>query len=309
MSYVYNSSDTATTINRAIDNSQGTTTTEQGAAAAGKIIKEDLSCVVQCTGGYMNPMTKKTISGEPPLQFHAVDAVLYSWIIAGNVDSGNYVGDLTANLMQTYTWKNSQTDTKTNFNLSITVYSGSTGLGERRLDVTSNGYITLTSAAPTTTYDKIIIKHNGSQRDLTIATITGSFEANTPVSFSCVVDGHDPTAVDGIDLKQMMLVTGATAKPWEPYNKYKIPIKCGGTTTNAYIDAPLRMSSGEDPVCDIMYSDGTITINVDTDGTPLETPTTGAYTPVTISTVGGYNTFDVDTTVSPSTVSVTYIDN
>ena len=308
MSIIFNSTKTAETINRAIDNSQGTTTTSQGATYDGLIISEDLTPVVQCVNGYTNPLVRKTVSGVPPLSFHAVDG-LTTWIINGNVSSGNYCGDLTDNLSSVATWKNTQTDTRTNLMFSITLYSGTTGLGERRLTVESDGYKTLTSAAPTTTYDKILIKHNGSTRDLNIVTITGDFEANTAVTFSCDVNGHDPTTENGIDLSNIMVNTGDTAKPYEPYNKYKIPVKCGGVTTTAYIDAPLRMSDGENPVFDIMSFDGTITRNCDTDGTPLETPTTETYTPITVQTSWGYNTFDVMTTVKPSNVSVTYTDN
>ena len=59
MSIIFDSSKTADTINRAIDNNQGTTTTEQGAVSAGLIITEDLQPVVECTGGYTNPFIVK----------------------------------------------------------------------------------------------------------------------------------------------------------------------------------------------------------------------------------------------------------
>ncbi|MBO5811017.1 MAG: hypothetical protein J6R32_09355 [Bacteroidales bacterium] len=102
---------------------------------------------------------------------------------------------------------------------------------------------------------------------------------------------------------------GKTLQPYEPYDMIKIPVVCAGQTSDIYIDDVLRKSSGQDPVYDILYSDGTLTRNVDTDGTPLQEPTTETFEPVIINTVFGSNTLTVDTTVKPSSVSIEYYDN
>lgn len=102
-----------------------------------------------------------------------------------------------------------------------------------------------------------------------------------------------------------MINEGETALPYEPYG-YKLPVVIGSTTTNIYMADVLRMSSGADPVYDVMSSTGVITRNVDTDGSPLPTPTTESFTAPTLATTAGSQSFTIDTTVKPSSVSLTY---
>lgn len=149
-------------------------------------------------------------------------------------------GEKTGNLMSTSEWTNSNTDTKSFFQLSITLYSGSTSFGERRLDINENGHFSLTSATPTGTADKLNIKHNGSTRDLTIANLTGNFAEDTPLTISFDVTGHDPTTSGGISISNIMVNEGSTALPYEPYGKYKIPITNSGQTYNIFLNEPLR---------------------------------------------------------------------
>ena len=74
-----------------------------------------------------------------------------------------------------------------------------------------------------------------------------------------------------------MLNVGSTALPYEPYG-YKIPIVCGGTTTNIYLNEPL--DEGES----ISMSD----------------------TGISIPTVDGTNILTVDTEVQPSKMYIKY---
>lgn len=74
-----------------------------------------------------------------------------------------------------------------------------------------------------------------------------------------------------------MLCKGSTAATYEPYG-YKIPIICGDTTTNIYLDKPL--SEGES----ISMSD----------------------TGVSIPTINGSNTLSIGTAVQPSKVFIKY---
>ena len=73
----------------------------------------------------------------------------------------------------------------------------------------------------------------------------------------------------------IMLNAGSTAQPYEPFG-VKIPITCGGTTTNIYLDAQLM------------------------DGDTISLTSTG----VNIPTVSGSNTLSVGTTVQPSEMSI-----
>lgn len=75
----------------------------------------------------------------------------------------------------------------------------------------------------------------------------------------------------------LMLNEGSTALPYEPYG-YKVPVVCGGTTTNIYLDEPIEENES------ISLSD----------------------TEVDIPTINGTNILSVDTTVQPSNVYIKY---
>ena len=315
MSIVYNSSETAKTINRAIDNNQGTTTTEQGASAAGLIINEDLQNVVQCTAGYMNPFAVKTISGSPPVEFHAIDHELISWSISGNTDSGDSVGDKTANLFDK---DNADIYPATNISTSLSRWSAYDGIAQTvriPCSASTTYSISIDPDIEQTVFRGLLINtDNVPTLDTPVlGTVVISSSDDNTATFTTLSDTKyivlqiSATVFDAA-IDSLMMVTGSTPQDYEHYG-CRIPIICGNVTTNAYISDVLRKSTGDTPVYDIMYSDGTITRNVDTDGTPLETPTTESYTPVLISTIWGFNTFDVDTTVSPSSVTIEYYDN
>ena len=82
------------------------------------------------------------------------------------------------------------------------------------------------------------------------------------------------------DIKSVQLEKGSIATTYEPYG-YKIPIVCGGTTTNIYLDEPLEENE---------------TISMSDTG-------------VSIPTINGSNTLSVDTSVQPSSVYVKYATN
>ena len=75
----------------------------------------------------------------------------------------------------------------------------------------------------------------------------------------------------------MLLEQGATLSAYEPYG-YKIPIVCGGTTTNIYLDEPLN------------------------EGESISMSDTG----VSIPTINGTNILTVDTAVQPSNMYIKY---
>lgn len=130
-----------------------------------------------------------------------------------------YIYGASKNLINQATWINSTTDTRANFNLSITVYKGGTSLGERRLDITEAGFKSLTTASGANGIDKVLIKHNGSTRDLAIATIENlDVPANTPLTFSLVVNNFKPSTEGGINIQDCMLVEGSKALPYQVYN-------------------------------------------------------------------------------------------
>lgn len=127
-----------------------------------------------------------------------------------------------------------------------------------------------------------------------------TFETTENTKYILLQFTYNETVLDAV-----MFNTGETAKPLEPYG-YNVSIICNSIAYNCYISDVLRKSTGADPVYDIMSSTGVITRNVDTDGTPLVTPTTENFTAPTIATVAGSQSVSFDTTIKPSKAELTY---
>lgn len=105
-------------------------------------------------------------------------------------------------------------------------------------------------------------------------------------------------------IQQVMLNTGSTAKPHEPYG-YKILISNGQQSIDIYIgDLPLLKSLDGTAFDEI--GNGTLTRRVDSDGSVLPTPTTTQITMPSIPTADGANSITVDTTVQPSEFTATW---
>lgn len=182
--------------------------------------------------------TRET-SGTVPLTINGIGKDLKDWSITGNtVQNGTPtpenpvevvgVGDRTGNLFNLQSWTNATTDTRSYFQLSITLYNGSTSLGECRFDVHETGRVVLTSAtAGADGATRLAIKHNGSTRDLAIGSVYDDFPANQPLTISFDVSGYDPTIAGGISISNIMLNSGSSALPFEPYG-YKIPVVTRG---------------------------------------------------------------------------------
>ena len=102
----------------------------------------------------------------------------------------------------------------------------------------------------------------------------------------------------------VMLNVGNTVLPYEPFG-YKISIlKDSQALTPIYLSQPLRKSL-DGTAFDTLDSTGLVTYNVDEYGQP-QTATTETVTVPTITTTGGTVTLDVDTTVKPSELDLTY---
>lgn len=225
------------------------------------------------------------------------------WTIYGNTSGGLSVGERTANLFDG--------------NYEFAYMAGTnaeyyTNIGDVRTAVIA--------CTPNTKYS--IKRFEGGNR-LRVATYTTKPVNNT--TGTLLFDSNSETSVtittpsDAVYLA-VYVVSGATSgtiistsivtgetipETYEPYG-YKLPVVIGSTTTNIYMADVLRMSSGADPVYDVMSSNGVITRNVDTDGSPLPTPTTESFTAPTLATLAGSQSFTIDTTVKPSSVSLTY---
>jgi hypothetical protein len=279
------------------------------------------------TGGTPSP-TEHEYTGAVPYTFRADGTPLLDWYIKGNtVQNGtpsnpvdvNGVGVRTAQLWDISSWDGATAQRGT-------LERVTTGY---KLTATSDNAYTMTYdnsaySYPVTSEETYTLSWEVNNPNISgvIYIFTGANVADTPLTTVytgsrsktfTVPSGHNymafrlgvSTSGDSITYTNIMLNTGSTALPHEPYG-YKIPISCGGTVNGVYIGAnPLRKALDGTAV-DELSSNGTLTQRVDADGSVLPVPVITQIDTPTIPTVNGSNTFDVDTTVKPSEIYIKY---
>ena len=216
----------------------------------------------------------KTLSGEPPLFFNAPTAgFLIDWRIDGKTVNGAKVGDRTANLFTgEYIGGTVNNDTFV-FNITtsgaksaIIAVEPNTKYTIRRIDSSNRFNLGECASEPVNGTQLSRIYSGGGYEDITFTTAATTHYIVAYVSTSS--ERAEP---------RMMLNTGSTALDNEQYG-YKIPVTCGGITTNVYTDSQIG------------------------DGEFVSKSTTGIQIPVT----EGSNTLSVGTTVQPASVSIKY---
>ena len=141
----------------------------------------------------------------------------------------NGVGERTANLTSTNAWKNIYTtDTRSYFSASFQIVGGT----QSSVNVRDTGNYTLKLTGLTN--ETVRFKHNGAATDIIIFSYACNFSEPTDLTISFYANGYNPTVLNGIDITNIMLNTGSTALPYEPYG-YKIPISSANTTTPVYL--------------------------------------------------------------------------
>lgn len=183
------------------------------------------------------------------------------------------------NLCPVNTFKNTETtDTRTFLSLALQAFSDGTYVTQNYTNVSSNGKAIVTLNAPSGT-TKLRIVHNGETRNILIADNI----AATQGSYTLVVDvvGHEPTVVNGLQLVDIMLVSGLytldNMPPYEPYGnewQTKSPPNYG-TGTDVVTNLPVTLYTDGQPIT--TYS---IKGNTTQSGTP--TPSN----PVAVNGVG-----------------------
>jgi hypothetical protein len=258
--------------------------------------------------------TVKKEEGVPPLTFTSSGFPLNSYEIFGNLVNGEGVGDRTENLFDA--------STATRYEYVITnVYVGQVTDGRISPYSSPNAICYILPAKPGASYtltthtsDNVValragfyalsepsvsdnVVHNGTQAQTNIAnpTITVTNTGNHPYLVFQLSAGY---------VSDVTVIEGSTApSSYIPYG-YKIPVSCAGVITPIYIGAnPLRKAL-DDSVFDELSSEGIIIRRVDDEGTPLAEPIVETVTCPVIETDEGSNTFDVDTTVTPSNVII-----
>ena len=226
------------------------------------------------------------------------------WTIYGNMTQSNVCGEKTANL-----WNGSIGLDNMIFNSNGTPTANNAYAISEYISVEPNTeYIYQFNHSPEgyrTTYS--IVEYNSSRQPilpLTLQEITE--EGDCDILFTTT----ENTAYIRINWKKefdanLMLIQGATPIPYEPYG-YTIPVVIGLTSYPIYISEPLRKTLDGSNLYDTISSNGTLTRRADSSGDALETPTTESITVPTLPTSGSAQTFNVDTTLKPSSVELTY---
>lgn len=234
------------------------------------------------------------ITGTPPLTFMSDGSPLVDYTIYG---AAGGVGDRTANLMPS---AEKQTVTKDGLTLSCD------GQGRYQIHAENIGARTSIFLPLKNSFTIPVSIGNGGQGTLSMFNTGGTsaagtflfwkdttqvtyvmlstqnrkFNAYSIPTFDCNRIGVQFTAISGelnIDVCPMFADTGEYPAAFEPYG-YKIPITCGGVTTNIYLDTPLY------------------------EGDSISFSAAG----VKIPTIEGENTLTIGTTVQPEKISIVY---
>lgn len=212
---------------------------------------------------YRANIKQTTLSEQPPITFKANGEPLADWTICGAQDG---VGERTENLFykqipSANISANGVVVSVTGYNLNIAaVTAGETYSFSNFVGGGVYGFFSDEPAIGSTTY-------NSSRQLLSVEYGQITIPAGTSyVAFRSL------SATENLMLNQ-----GGTVSPYEPYG-YKIPIICGGKTTNIYIGDD-QLEEGE-------------SVSFSENGTQIPTNQ-------------GTNTLTVNTTVQPSMVSVT----
>lgn len=243
------------------------TTVGQNTLSVGTVVQPN-----QVTIKYKEPA--KIMQGVAPLTFISDGSPLVDYTIYG--DSGG-VGERTENIFPNlydnvmgYLDDDGQIKRQVTYNTSIYVdVLPSTNYTFRFLSSYSSGGFYFRCALYDVSLNfigwgfKQVVSGSGVKRE--------SFLTTDETAFVRLCYIKAPASSDA------MLNVGTTALPYEPYG-YKIPVTCGGVTTNIYLDSPL-------------YEGDSISFS-------------GAG--VKIPTVEGENTLTVGTTVQPSNIEISY---
>lgn len=208
---------------------------------------------------------KPTISGVPPFTFKSDGQNLRDWSMSGQVEG---VGEKTENLLDT-----------TGAQSGYITDDGTIVSGHANLMYTDYIAIPANTEYMTQSYDNRVTTMDSPSMcfyDSSLTYISGTaFSRSTSKTFPVPNNAVYIRTCYRKTASWNMLNAGSSPLPFEPYG-YKIPITCGGTTTNIYLDAPLM------------------------DGETISKSSTG----VNIPTVSGSNTLSVNTTVQPSGMTI-----
>lgn len=225
----------------------------------------------------------RTVSGTPPLTYRAKsDGVLKNYRIYGNTVNGESVGDRTANLFDesqlSYLTVNAA-GAKRSGNLFVQLPQGNYTFTAESMEGAAKLYLTRIQ--------------NGSYTFTQINSYPFTFETNgsEDIIIRTSID-QEFNSWEEIKYKNLMLVEGTAALPYEPYG-YKINITNLTITISIYLDSPLSKSGNDSDYIDYKTQKR---YNIDETEETVNLPA--------LPTFSGTNTMSVGTTVQPSGVEL-----
>lgn len=260
------------------------------------------------------------VEGVPPLTYKAIEGTLENYRIYGNTVDGESVGDRTANLFDMKTFaetaypqnatvnysENSLIFTATQIDAYVNqVYSQMnipTALRSSCINVQPLTTYTISMNAPYKCFISWINDSFDPVANYTkIPNNQTSYTFTTPSNCTKLLIrlGKDVTNIgDTFTISNIMLNTGSTPLPYEPYG-YKVPIAVtnSGTTSNEtiYLPEPIKMVGDEAEYID--YAEQKLH-RIGTDDLDITLPA--------LPTLTGTNVLSVGTAVQPSKVYVKY---
>lgn len=204
-----------------------------GIAAPDMTAYDKLKALSMCNAGF--PV--KTITGTPPISFQSDGTPLTAWSIYGNGQQQGtptpdnpvmpeFVGARTANLFDEST-------------IEVGGISQSTGEETEESSRRRSGFIPCTPSTTytirrprkTTTSYLWVLKYKSDKTYIGVVTSVGESATFTTGTETAYLRWYTTQAYDYTNI---MLNTGSTAQPYEPFG-YKIPLTCSGQTVPVYL--------------------------------------------------------------------------
>lgn len=261
-----------------------------GIAAPEMTHYDKLKALAMCKAGF--PV--KTLSGVPPISFQSDGTPLTAWSISGNMTQ-------TGTPTPSAPIQPEQTGDKTGNLFDVDWYSGRTGITvsndtvSGKVDRFYNSRISLPSEliGKTVTWS-VYIKRPDNQGTVRVQTadngvytygnnITGEGESEVTFVVTASIRlyiNYGGTGTDVVTLSKIMLNTGSSPLPYEPYG-YKLPLTLAGQTQTVYLSEPLRKIGDYADKIEASGTTGTVTRRIKKrvfDGTETDWHTAGSDT-------------------------------
>ena len=186
---------------------------------------QGLTAEIVASGGNGTPSTPIPIVGHSELNLVRCGKNLF------NNDVTTYQCSYTSGTMT-----NTGTDTRTEFYPTVRWYKNGNFINANSgAAISATGRYTLIVNNGLEQCDKIVFGHNGANLDINVSIPINLDSTRAIISFT--VDGHNPSTVGGLVVKDIQLELGSTATAYAPYNGQTFTVSFGQTVYGGVYDA------------------------------------------------------------------------